>query len=180
MEVSFRANLVNKTTVLKRGVFSRQYKPHEASFVKLDLQSRADKEVLKTLKRLWAPSFVGQMYSDVDRTNCFVDVYALTTQADSFEKLKPTQILGLVETMGKHSYINLEYLQTHPKYICDEDNKCRKYIGIGTNILNQLKAMPDMRQIKLISIFSALDFYEKNGFKLANNLEESVLVWRKE
>ena len=180
MEVSFRANLVNKTTVKKRGWFSGHYKPKEASFIKLDLQSEVDVQVLNRLKKLWTNSFVGQIYHDVTKTSCPVEVYALTTQADKFEKLEPQKILGVAETIGDDSYIKLEYLQTHPKYIYDEDKKDRKYAGVGTVLLNQLKNMPDMRQIKLISIFSALDFYEKNGFKLANNLEESVLVWRKE
>ena len=180
MEINFRANLINNTSVMKRGVLSNRYLPSEASFVKLDLRSTEDIKTLKKLRKLWSKSFLSQIYHDATMHPNKFNIYALTTQMDKFEKLNPKNILGLAEATEDYNSATIEYLQTHPKYAYEESNTNRAFVGIGTSLLNTLKGIERFKDIKLISIFSAIDFYAKNGFDVTNDLQETLLVWKRD
>lgn len=179
MEINFRASLVAQTNVMKLGKHSRKYTPAEVSFVKIDRDSKADIKALKDVKKLWPYSFASNIYKEASNSEYPVDVYALTTQEKDFEYLNPNNIIGLVETSNRYKgSLYLEYLQTDPQYIADEDTDKPLYKQIGTTILNLLKNLKTTEIIQLAPTFSAIDFYEKNDFEI-DPMDEGVIVWRK-
>ncbi len=179
MEINFKANLITKPTIIKKGRLCQKYKPIEVSFVRLDTQSIRDINLLKKLKKMWPLTFVSNICKDVSLYSNLFTVYALTTQQDNFEKLSPNKILGLAEITNEQNEISLEYLQTHPKYEYDENVKERKFKKIGNTMLDCIKNLEHVKKIYTNSLFSIIPFYEKNGFK-PDTKNEARLCWEKE
>lgn len=180
MEINFKAHLIDTTQVMKRGRFCKKYEPQNVSFVKLDLDSKHDKKTLKKLKNLWYCTFAGQIFYDATKTNKPISVYAITTQTDCFEKLKPKEILGIAETTETYKKANLEYIQIHPEYTYNETDSKRKFTGVGTALLDMIKGLKNLQQIKVTSVFQTIPFYEKNGFTISNMDDEGTLIWKKD
>ena len=179
MEINFRANLVTRTNVLKLGKHTKKYAPTEVSFVKIDRELKSDIKALREIKKIWPYSFASNIYKEASNSEYLVDVYALTTQEKDFEYLNPNNIIGLVETSNRYKgSIYLEYLQTNPQYIADEDSDMPLYKKIGTTMLNLLKNLESTEIIKLSPTFSSIDFYAKNDFKV-DAKDEGTIIWEK-
>lgn len=178
MEINFKAREISIKNVMRLNPQSKRYLPERVSFVELDLASSNDLKILKKLKRSWALSFVSDIYKQVKSTQAD-SVYLLTTQSENFNKLKSKNILGIAETAKSDGdEVVLEYLQTHPNYINDNSNPSPQYKGIGTALLSSIKGL-NLQAIRLNSVFSAMPFYEKNGFK-PDLFLEGAMIWKKQ
>lgn len=178
MEINFKASLINKPTVMKKNWLSCKYSPKEVAFVKLDTQSMTDVNTLKKLKNIWPLTFVSNILRDISLNSDLVNVYALTLQKDSFEKLEPDEFLGVAEITNEDNEVCLEYLQTNPQYMYDEDMTERKFKGVGKTILDSIKNLQHIKTIIVHPLFSVISFYEDNGFLMGKN--ESTMIWKKD
>ena len=177
MEVSFKANKLDSVNVMKRGVFSYKYSPQSVSLVEFNLRSVEDKKALKKLKKHWPLTFMSDIYSHV-RKKSVGAVYAITKQNDNFEKIDHKQVLGVMEvTHLKPQNYAIEYLQVHPDFMYSE-GKSSRIKGIGHSLVDFLKTRETVSHIEANADFTALPFYEKEGFK-CSSYDPGKVVWSK-
>lgn len=177
MEVSFKAQLINKCNILKYNNISKDFSPYEVSFVELNCNKWRDKLTLRKTAKLWAPSYAKEMLKN-QRSSKGLRIFALTEQNSDFERLDANKILGLgqirKEDLGVY---NIDYLQTHPEHKKFAINQ--KYKNIGTAMLDNFKKAFWNNKITLVSLYEVIDFYLNNNFKYGD-LFSGLLVWRKE
>ena len=185
--INFKANYVDKTNITYFN--NNQSHPKEVSFVRINPLSKSDIVALRKVNDLWGKSEYGwKIYDSVsglywdnvdpeDR-----DFFALTTQENEFEKLKPESILALcsisLRTVGS-KYIN--YLQVIPKFMHDNREKLTDGLsGIGSAMLSALKDKFKNKSILLhASNNNNVKFYLKNGFELINKDTKYMAYIRK-
>ena len=173
--ISFKANLVSRTTVQK---LDSNNNPlfHNVAFVELQPVSLRDKKTLDELARLWCgteDSFASSIRED------FKDVYkqgnpnkrffALTEQSGKFEKLDTLYILGLME-ITQHTFKKfwIDYLQVAPDFCYSV--KDRRMQHIGKSMIESLKKLLPDKNLYLDPVSTAKKFYEKQGFSFINGL----------
>ena len=163
--LNFKANFINPVQIQK--LDGNNYKPVEASFTELNLQDKKDIFSLKEASQDWGECYATDMYicsrDEVPDGNK-KHIYALTTQKQNFEYLKPDNILGLVEFYEKPDKTNkIELLQVHPDNIAMQFGR-PKYKRVGFAIIDSLKNLFPNNPIKLHSVSTAKGFYKKLGF----------------
>ena len=177
MEVNFKANFINKTSIQKYNSATGSFLPHAVSFVELSNKNLTDRWVLKKTSRLWKNSYAYDMYKN-QRKNKDLRFFAITEQDTNFEVLEAKKILGLSQVMNIDVGVyNVDYLQTNPQYTVNMTN--RKYKKIGTTMLDNLKNVFHYNTLKLTSLYDVIDFYLNNNFRF-ENFYLSDLVWCKE
>ena len=181
MDISFQGNKIGTASVLKKELLTSKYSPKQVALVEFDFKSKDDLKTLKVLKKDWN-GFASDIYREAEKG--YADsVYALTTQKDTFEKITPQKVLGLAEVVNiGGGNISLEYLQTKPNYIFDDD-KIRKIKHIGKALIDSLKSKENVKSIQVNPLHSVIDFYKKQGFVSSNKadiFDEGLLIWKKQ
>ena len=167
--VSFGAKPINDVVIKKYNKSTGVYEDYPAKFVKIESGKKADIVAIDKAAKNWKGAFyIGKIATAAHWLDSLpIEIYALTTQQDKFNKLKSSKILGFAE-MRKDSnfpdYDWLYYLQVKPKAIniSGQDNKT--YQHTGTSMIKSLKKI-----YKNISLFSAdspylEEYYKRNGF----------------
>ena len=182
--ISFGARFVQKIPIKKYSFEDKIYKQATANLVELDPFDIKDVHTLGNIAdEFGGDSFANNVYIDAksaykrnNRATTDMRIFALTKQEDTFDKLKDREILGIVETSNKaEKSIEIEYLQTHPKFIYPWGPAAIK--RIGSAILDCLKSFND--KITLRSSPNATFFYKKNGFEKVDP-NKRIFVWNKE
>ena len=181
-EISFKAQYIGNSVIQ-----DRNNKDVVVSSVKLDPNSKNDVKTVEILFEDWFPQYKGILIDDVyyDFIDYYKqkekkDYYALTTQNNNFQKLDPDKILGIAEysNFANKNYNYIDYIQVNPKYMANKQE--REYKNIGSALLDTIKNLNGYKNIYLNSIHEAVDFYTKNGFKLAHdNIEEPLMVFER-
>ena len=173
--INFTGNFINNSTVLKR-TSSENYSKEKVAFVELDIRSDEDQEFIHTINDTWRTprDFVKAMCDNFDYYHNNPDaprppqIFVLTEQQDFFEKLDPQKALGLTQVgMGLAKNVEIELLQTNPKYLNIDGKSDIRYIG--TTILDSLKEFFGGCILTLYAIEDAIPFYKKNHFKERNH-----------
>ena len=160
---TFGATKVGHTPILLWDDEIDDYELYPANFVKLDRNNKSDFDALSKLEYMWKGTdfisyitYAGKAMLDNNLSYRNVDIYALTTQKDNFEKLNENYITGVAQVIDEHNgKIHLGLLQARPLNT--------GFKRVGTGILNCLKDMSDV--ITLSAANNTDGFYEKNGFK---------------
>ena len=179
----FKAKFVNVENVGKAVKNRHGYSNRQVSFVKIDPFNSGDIKALEYAAKCWEnDKFALNIYyvacalrnkSEYYKGN---EVYALTTQSSDYEKLKDTDILGLVRVSPlEDKSMFIEHFQVDPGLV---NNLQPKYKGVGTAILNMLKRLNDKISCFPSSEKSVIDFYTKNGFKKYPEVL-NYYVWQK-
>lgn len=120
------------------------------------------------------------------------NIYGITTQNNSFDKLEPKKILGIMRTTGDNDLILEMKLRPEvkkpPKFdIVDyilyfgrprfSNNGQRTYERVGTALIEGLKSLTD--KIKVISNKRDIGFFIKNGFTNPFLHDKKYLSWIK-
>ncbi|MBO6088373.1 GNAT family N-acetyltransferase [bacterium] len=180
-KISFGARFINPVNVGK--LDGKTYRQVDVSFVEINPFDADDIKALRNIAKYWKDDkFITDISVNADmifkeKSADGIKIYALTSQGDSFEKLEPDRILGVIETEDNapfHIYINR--FQVKPDYVYKRD---LEYSGIGTAILNSLKEMCNK-----ISAISERDeyvrkFYERNGFYETSD-KSNFYTWYKD
>lgn len=176
--INFKATHINSINILKRD--GSKYKPCEANFVEFNQENKKDLFTLKETSDLWGDCYaldIKEHFKNEDFKKENKHVYGLTTQNESYDYIKPDKVLGVVELIEKDGYNKINFLQVSP-----ENQACQfgrpNYKKIGTAIVDSLKQIYSSKPMKLHSVFTAKDFYKKNGFKNEENSTDKLdFVW---
>lgn len=182
--ISFRAEFIKPETIKR----CYQYKPAKdlaASFVELKTNSSADRSALRGVCSLWgegetfASSILDNFEDSVFWRETNKKYYALTLQKQHLETPNAKKFLGIAEIIQGANRIKLKFLQADPANNMHSSNP--KFRGIGTAILNALKAIFPNYDIILNTAESARDFYKFNGFEeLGKSGDEMIFRHSKE
>lgn len=205
-QISFKASFVNTANIQQ--LQHDGYKPFNAAFVEMHPNSKNDISTLKCISNTWGQeSYASSIYNAALGDSRLDDLviekpiarkfYALTSQKDSFEKLNPENVLGMVHVNNYPNFNSIEFLQTNPEYIIPVKKesfmeKCLnkifkiqkpiykqpKYKHIGSGILDSLKKLYSDKPMTLLSVHEAKKFYKKNGFVREIFFNPYGLIWK--
>ena len=180
-KLSFGAKYINPINVGK--LEGKACKQVDVSFVEINPFNKEDRFALSEIAHYWEhDKFAGNISVCADLINESksadgIKIFALTSQGDSFEKLNPEKILGVIETEDTAPFhIHINRFQTKPDYVYKKD---LEYSGIGTSILNSLKEMYNKISAISESDQSVRKFYERNGF-YETSKGSNFFIWYKD
>lgn len=179
----FKAKFISTGSVGKAVKDGHGYLNRQVSFVKIDPFNSDDIKALEYAAKCWEnDKFALNIYHAAcalrNKSKYYKDheVYALTAQRADYEKLKDTDILGLVQVSPlEDKSMFIEHFQVDPGLV---NNMQPKYKGVGTAILNMLKLMNNKISCFPSAEKSVKDFYTKNGFKKYPDVI-NYYVWQK-
>lgn len=173
--INFTGTYLKPTKINKKDR-NNKFIPHEASLVQINPSNKNDILTLKSTSEAWDENSNILSFSDIiyeDAKNIYEEeidtgmhkFYAITNQKRDFKKLIPEEILGLTEitSFPNSKQINIDVFEVDPEN--NHWSEERTYKNIGTALLNAIKEIFEGKEITVHSVHSALDFYEKNGFK---------------
>lgn len=181
MNVSFKASLVNYSTIIKRDLNNRKEENVVSSFVELDPQNSADHQALREIAYTWdrGASLANDIYdnftADRYRARAFFATgiknikfryFALLNQYQLSEKeLDSDSILGVASFIEEvDNTYTLQQIQTHPNHSHSATN--REYRHIGEAMLKSILNLILNKDIKLFPVDeNAKAFYKKFNFK---------------
>ena len=178
--VSFGASFIKEVTVKKLVENSKSYITKNVSCVERNPLDKADiKAMSETQEEFFYNSFVDDIYFKARKlfhrgeNPKNMQIYALTTQKDNFEKLDGNKVLAMANIVPKEDNgAYLDYIQAHPliAYAIDKP----PYKNVGTGLIKILQEK--FSSIKCNSI--ANGFYEKNGF-VREKQGSNHFIWNK-
>ena len=172
--INFQAHKMDfKPRVLKRDDTTGEYRPEEVSMVEIDLMNPKDLEVLDELDDNWYnDNYMFQSNFIHDINSFAIDsakhmksygknykFYAITTQKNDFENLKPEGVLSVCNVKLMDEMINLRYIQSNPESAYES---CPTYNKCGTALVDGLKHY--YKGIEVYHTEDAAPFYEVNEF----------------
>ena len=167
-EISFKGNFISHLNIQK--IYPIKM-PFKVSVVELNPLDNRDLRALRDVDDLWEASFSGNIYKEAASIHNIGEAdeaqkfYVLTRQMKNFENIFPDDILAeakIAEDSFNGRSVNLDYLQVHPEHLYDSE--VREFKGLGRGFLDFFKQLYKGKEIDLHSVFSARDFYFKNGF----------------
>ena len=169
--IRFGAKPIKRIKIQKFNKNIKDYAPIQAAFVKLE--SRSDIETVHSVAELWSDNLYIKKIATAARWMDFlpIEIYALTTQTNNFNNLKPNKILGFAEMRNDNNfpkYKQLYHLQVKPDAINvnnnNNKNKNNKYKHVGGAMLESLKCIYNNISLFTINSPNIENFYRKHGF----------------
>lgn len=165
--ITFKAQHISSPTI------KRKNNPYKASFVQLNPLSYNDMVTINNTVLDWNSPY--KIIDDIAVASNHIYLkntespnqyfYALTTQDENFEKIKHGSILGIIKlSKNNDTDIYIDSFEVAPKF--SHDTKNSEFRGIGTAIINNVKNLFNKYEMFVKSEYSAIPFYEKNGFEL--------------
>ena len=191
--INFTARLVSNPIIKQRSSMF-DYKKQQASIVELDCRSMDDIKALSEASDRWMgrggkyiddildvalyeSNMEGALYESNILNIKNDHFYALTTQKQNFDQLKPKNILGVMlftERIGSNNEIQL--LEVSPT-TSKTKNYIRKYKQVGRRLVEYVQDKYSNKDIEVWADFDARNFYKKLGFKKkAKNVCD--LLWK--
>lgn len=181
--ISFKANYIKPLQVLK--IDEEGLKPQKAAFVEF---RPADIETVNEINH--DIGWLGGRRAFDKRSFETGHIYGLTTQTDSFHKINPDKVLGLVTTTDKNDIITSIRLRAEAKtpakksllskifnyiYPSGYYKEERQYKKVGSALLDGLKHVTD--DIAVFSPKKYAGFFIKNGFLNPIPKDKNYLKW---
>ena len=167
--VSFGAKPINSVKIKKYDKNIKNFVDFPATFVKLEPNNYFDIKAADVCASKWKDAKYIQKIATASHwmESVPLSIYAVTTQKNKFNKLKPNKILGFVEMRKDENrpiYDWLYYLQVKPQAINVNNSESKSYKHVGKSIIASLKKI-----YKNISLYSEDNdniekFYQSNGF----------------
>ena len=192
--ISFKANLINTTTVDRINPDS-SYTRQKVAFVELDHTSDSDIECLKAVNKKWnrETTFADDILSDMLSHKTLLEKYdyneqlderrffAITRQQSDYSSLNATKIIALAEMKKDYDYpyYELDLLQVKPSLKKGKDSTVRKIKNIGRSMVQSILSLYKDKTIIVEPLKSAMGFYDKLGFKLCKESNLSGMFTNK-
>ena len=168
--ISFGAKPLNKLYIKKYDKSLKAFVDCPARFVKIE-STKSDLTAVNAVAKKWKKAKYIQRIATASHwmnnsNSVEIDVYALTLQDKDFEKLKPKQIIGMVEMRNNPKNIKdriLQHIQVKPSAI-NINNRNKKYKQVGCGIINSLKKIYKNMSLYSENSPNIKKFYEYNGF----------------
>lgn len=179
--INFTARYIRPANIQK--LDGNTYKPHKASLVEMEL---SDRQAIERVAYDWMEPLAEKISEEsVNIGRGGTHIYAVTNQAEQFEKLNPNKVLGMMlfrETPFFETHNVIDYFQVSPDAISpsygDKNNKIltkimdlifkpkkNEHKHVGQALLDSVKDMFGDKPIELYALDEAKSFYIKNGFK---------------
>ena len=168
--VSFGAKPVSSVIVQKFNKKTKNFEDCLVNFVKLEPNNKSDIKAVDKVAQLWKGAKYIQKIATASHWmgKVPINIYALTTQKDKFERLKYSKILGLAEMRIDDKRPNFDWLyhlQVKPNAMNVNNLGEKTHKHVGTGILKSLKKV-----YKNICLYSEDSpnieaFYKSNDFK---------------
>lgn len=168
MTISFQANYIQSATIKK--AVKKSYKNTPVSFVELNPFSNNDKYALRKIGKTWGHGYsyardIQDNFEDpIIIKNKDSRFFAISEQMSGFDKLKPSKVLGLIETSEDKGALFIDLLQCNPEHMFASAK--RKFKEIGKALIDSLKDTIPQKEIILSADEEAIPFYLKQGFKM--------------
>ena len=182
--INFTANYIKDVNIARK--YYNNYKPCNVSLVELDSANPNDVKAIYKTSSNWDCSFTIFTHSDMQKASLNkeirnkLNVFALTKKSANLNKLKSSDIFGVIEvTRGYSDGSKIEVLQTNPKFINDKHNKSSMFKDIGKMLVAHVKNLINNEPIYVYPTKSAIPFYEKQGFVRVPNKEKNNIFWIK-
>lgn len=114
-------------------------------------------------------------YESTSTNNVNSRYFALTRQEDSFEKLKPSEILGIAKTTQEdRNNVFIDMIQVNPWYAFTSPKDAfyhpskPQYRHCGTAIIDSLKEIFKNKDLWLHSPVDLIDYFKTHGFEIAD------------
>lgn len=180
--INFTANHVKNVTIAKK-CFNK-YQPCRVSLVELDPANKRDVKVISDTADKWDISFTCFTIEDMlaARSNSEalekLKVYALTKQKSGFDRMKYSDVLGVIQVKkGYEDGNKIEVLQTNPKYIKDQKNKFPAFRHIGKKLTKFVQKEYSEAPLYVHPTRFAVPFYEKLGFRSCEKPHQRNAWW---
>ena len=180
--VNFGAKYINTIKIKKFDEVSESFANYSVAFVKLDPNNKDDLRVVDAAVIQWKDADYIKKIATASHWigKAPIEVYALTTQKNNFNKLKPSKILGFAEMRKDQIRLDfnwLYYLQVNPKAInINKTNSSNQYKYVGTSILKSLKKIYNNISLYSVNIPPIIKFYKDNGF-IKDFIGENHYLW---
>ena len=167
--ISFGAVPINKVKIKKFNKKTNKFLDYPAYFVRLSKDNEQDIEVADSAAKKWKNAKYIQNIATSAHWMPYkpIDVYALTLQADDFEKLQYSNILGFSVMRRDDKNFNntkLYYLQVRPNAINVNNKNKLNYKHIGKSIVSSVKKLYHNITLDSEDNQNIKDFYKSNGF----------------
>ncbi|MCM1265541.1 MAG: hypothetical protein NC200_05005 [Candidatus Gastranaerophilales bacterium] len=150
---SFSGTHLLETKVLKKAV--QGYLPKKANIVEVNFSNPEDLKALEELPKSWqGAEFISIITSPSSAPNR--KVYAITTQTDNFDKLKPSEILGIADFYLAEKNATLSFLQADSNIIKQQERDIK---SIGKQLMYGL-----CEHFKQLGI-ETMDLFAESGRK---------------
>lgn len=170
--ISFKALPVSNipTPHVKKYDDKRNLCDYRVAFVELNPDNMSDMKALRDIADEWdfGETFAKNIYNEARGVIRYWGekpvkrFFALVHSCVNPMNLNSDNIIGVTEIHDKIDEVEIKYLQAEPPYTEYQMEPIFK--GIGTAIINSIKALIPNKNIVLRSVDSAKKFYRKNGF----------------
>ena len=171
--INFKASLLTQVNIQKRD-FNNNYKDYKASVFELSPNSDNDYNVLRTISRKWdnGYSFAGDLFDDFATSHfCkydnifYPDIRYFAISKTSDKVITSNNILGVTSLIkGIDNTHILKHVQVNPTH--KFGSSLREYRYIGKSIIETIKKLPNINEIKLYAPNRGAEFfYENLNFK---------------
>jgi len=179
--LNFKANYVCTSNIVE-AYKDRKYQNCSANIVELDKNDPEDRLSLFRINDSWQGTYDENIYVDFISPHYKNNprFFAVTTQKDSFEKVDPEKVLGLMETEDsnkKDDETVISFLQTKPDLIKPHlrqsnfftrifnrfDVIKKPFRHVGKSLLLFAQTLKPDCDVVLDADDSAREFYKKNG-----------------
>lgn len=168
--INFTANHIKNVNIAKK--YYNSYKPCKVALVEMDPMNRKDVEAIGKTVKNWDITFTEFAYEDMIQARedkellSQLHVYALTKQKSNYDKMKSSDILGVLELKQRYEDGNkIEALQTKPVFMNDKYYKVPKLKSIGKKLVKYVTKEYKDEPLYVNPARVAIPFYEKLGFK---------------
>lgn len=175
--LTFKAKLISRTNI----TLCENNKPYPVEFIEFKTDSPKDLKTISKVNDKWrkkhADCFVDAIYSEFKAISRHElpgqqsKFYGLIKKQDKlYNSIQPQNVFGLMQitkSTASNDTIYVDYLQTSPNF--KHGTWDSKYKNIGKAMLSSLKKLFGNCDIVLDSVYDAIDFYKKNGFKISEN-----------
>ena len=168
--VNFKAKYISNNYSIKAwSQATNKYRHKTVRLVQLDCSSENDYKALQTLSKLWSKeenfidSILAKLYYVLHKKNVPKrDIYLLTSQKKSFNKLDAKKILGIAEVTTTGQTSSFDYVQTRPDSVYGKHG--RKFKGIGDVLTKFVIKNFGSNNLYGHTIEDKIAFYERHGF----------------
>ncbi len=182
-KTNFRARFIRNVQIEKINPKSKTYQPQKVAFLEYEPKNEKDLSTIFSAVKTWKNKlYAGRIAENAALINQGHlsgkknHIYILSKQNGNFENLNENDVLGLAHMVNDDGPFTpeLRFFEVKPDF--KYGSKSREYKHIGEGIIESLKQIYN-DSIRLISSYSAANFYEKQGFEIIDT-DLFEYLWR--
>lgn len=174
--VNFGARFINPATIKIKNDKGR-WVNETVSFIKFDTAKKSDITALEGLERLWGGKNLSGSVADEARIlGGKAHIYAITSQSDNFESVRPKDILGVMTTDKAYRAkgdVEIFKIGSEPSIAYEQNHRQRPVRHVAKALVQEfvrlLNRNKDVDNVIAHSDFNDRRFLDRVGFKLVED-----------